>query len=109
MSAITVQVEILDFTRLPTAKAFISYLGLTPSKQSGGEKVNRNGITKQGNFLIYARTYFQLFHFSKKFMSCYCIIGFTDKYDFDVYSYLYKNSLSIFNHGSSNPLVNIYE
>ncbi|GEQ48423.1 IS110 family transposase [Tetragenococcus koreensis] len=52
ISAMTLQVEISDFTRFPNAKAFTSYLGLTPSEYSSGEKVNRNSITKQGNSTV---------------------------------------------------------
>lgn len=51
-AAMTVHVEISDFTRFPTAKAFTAYLGLTPSEQSSGEKVSRNTITKQGNSTV---------------------------------------------------------
>lgn len=51
-AAMTVHVEISDFTRFPNAKAFTAYLGLTPSEQSSGEKMNRNGITKQGNSTV---------------------------------------------------------
>ncbi|MGL9997449.1 hypothetical protein IGJ41_002732 [Enterococcus sp. DIV1537a] len=51
-AAMTVHVEISDFTRFPTVKAFTAYLGLTPSEQSSGEKVNRSGITKQGNSTV---------------------------------------------------------
>ncbi|WP_232482635.1 IS110 family transposase [Bacillus thuringiensis] len=37
-SAMTVHVEIADFTRFPTAKAFMAYVGLTPSESSRGRK-----------------------------------------------------------------------
>ncbi|MEY8735870.1 IS110 family transposase [Lactobacillus sp. AN1001] len=51
-AAMTIHVEISDFKRFPTAKSFTSYLGLTPSEHSSGEKVSRNGITKQGNSTV---------------------------------------------------------
>ncbi|MEY8442831.1 transposase [Lactococcus ileimucosae] len=51
-SAMTIQVEISDFTRFATAKAFCDYLGLTPSEQSSGGKVNMGGISKQGNSVV---------------------------------------------------------
>lgn len=51
-AAMTVHVEISDFTRFPTAKAFTAYLGLTPSEHSSGEKISRNAITKQGNSIV---------------------------------------------------------
>lgn len=51
-SAMTVHIEISDFTRFPTAKAFTAYLGLIPSEYSSGEKINRNSITKQGNSTV---------------------------------------------------------
>ena len=47
-----IHVEISDFTRFPNAKAFTAYLGLTPSEHSSGEKIYRNGITKQGNTTV---------------------------------------------------------
>ncbi|MFK4935422.1 IS110 family RNA-guided transposase [Lactococcus garvieae] len=47
LSAMTIQVEISDFSRFATAKSFYAYLGLTPSEQSSGGKVNLGGISKQ--------------------------------------------------------------
>ena len=52
LSAMTVQVEISDFSRFPSAKSFCAYLGLTPSEPSSGEKMKLGGITKQGNRLV---------------------------------------------------------
>lgn len=52
LSAMTIQVEISDFTRFPTAKAFSAYLGLTPSEQSSGARNNFGGISKQGNSVV---------------------------------------------------------
>lgn len=51
-SAMTIQVEISDFNRFATAKSFCAYIGLTPSEQSSGGKVNLGGISKQGNSLV---------------------------------------------------------
>lgn len=51
-SAMTIQVEISDFSRFATAKAFCAYLGLTPSEQSSGGKMNLGGISKQGNSVV---------------------------------------------------------
>ncbi|WP_142307270.1 transposase, partial [Bacillus thuringiensis] len=47
-AAMNVHVEIADFTHFPTAKAFMAYLGLTPSESSSGDKISRSSITKQG-------------------------------------------------------------
>jgi len=41
--------EIGDFRRFRTAKHFMSYVGLTPSEDSSGERVRRGAITKCGN------------------------------------------------------------
>ncbi|MFQ6339844.1 transposase [Bacillus sp. AF62] len=39
-AAMTVHVEIADFTRFPTTKACMAYVGLTPSESSSGEKIS---------------------------------------------------------------------
>ncbi len=44
-----ITVEIGDFRRSPTAKHFMSFLGLTPSESSSGATVSRGAITKAGN------------------------------------------------------------
>ncbi len=44
-----ITVEIGDFRRFPTAKHFMSFLGLTPSESSSGATVSRGAITKAGN------------------------------------------------------------
>lgn len=41
--------EIGDFRRFPSAKHFMSFLGLTASEWSSGDTVTRGGITKAGN------------------------------------------------------------
>jgi len=42
-------VEVGDFRRFPTAKHFMSFLGVTPSEWSSGASVSRGAITKAGN------------------------------------------------------------
>ncbi|WP_390410727.1 IS110 family transposase [Lacticaseibacillus jixiensis] len=52
-SAMTLHVEISDFTRFPNARAFMNYIGLTPSEHSSGEHSdNKGGLTKQGNTAV---------------------------------------------------------
>ena len=51
-AAMTLHVEISDFSRFPTAEAFASYCGLTPGENSSGDKANRTSITKQGNSMV---------------------------------------------------------
>lgn len=48
-AAMTLHVEVSDFQRFPSAKAFASFCGLTPSEDSSGDKNKRLSITKQGN------------------------------------------------------------
>lgn len=47
--AATLVAEIGDLRRFPTAGKFMSYLGLTPSEHSSGDRVKRGAITKAGN------------------------------------------------------------
>lgn len=49
MTAFSLVVETAVFSRFDSARAFSSWLGLTPSEHSSGEKVYRGGITKAGN------------------------------------------------------------
>jgi transposase len=49
LTAISLLTEIFDFGRFPTPRELMSYLGLTPSENSSGEKRNRGGICKTGN------------------------------------------------------------
>ena len=51
-AAMTLHVEISDYSRFPTAEAFTSYCGLTPGENSSGDKANRTSITKQGNSTV---------------------------------------------------------
>lgn len=52
-TAFCLATEAGDFRRFPTAPAFASWCGLTPSEHSSGEGVSRGGITKAGN--VHAR------------------------------------------------------
>lgn len=49
VTAFSIAVEVGDFTRFPTARAFMSYLGLVPSESSSGESTSRGKITRTGN------------------------------------------------------------
>jgi len=49
VTASTIAAEIGDFRRFRSAKHFMSYVGLTPSEDSSGERVRRGAITKCGN------------------------------------------------------------
>ena len=49
VTAFSIAVEVGDFARFPTARAFMSYLGLVPSESSSGESVSRGKITRTGN------------------------------------------------------------
>lgn len=49
LTAFAVAVEVGDLSRFPTARAFMSYVGLVPSESSSGESVCRGGITRAGN------------------------------------------------------------
>lgn len=49
MTAFALVAEVGVFSRFGSARAFSSWLGLTPSEHSSGERVSRGGITKAGN------------------------------------------------------------
>jgi transposase len=49
LTAMSIIAEIFDFGRFASARDFMSYLGLTPSEYSSGEKENKGPITKTGN------------------------------------------------------------
>lgn len=49
MIAVSVIVEIFEFTRFQSAAAFSHFLGLCPSEDSSGQKEKRGKITKAGN------------------------------------------------------------
>src|SRR2546426_9381836 len=47
--AVTLIAEVGDLTRFDTPRKLMSYLGLTPSEYSSGERRHQGGITKAGN------------------------------------------------------------
>lgn len=49
VTAFSIAAEVGDFSRFPTARSFMSYLGLVPSESSSGETVSRGKITRTGN------------------------------------------------------------
>jgi transposase len=49
LTAISIIAEIFDFGRFASARDLMSYLGLTPSESSSGEKEHKGPITKTGN------------------------------------------------------------
>lgn len=49
LTATTVLAEIFEFGRFESPRHLMSYLGLTPSEDSSGEKQNKGSITKTGN------------------------------------------------------------
>lgn len=51
-SAMTIHVEIADFKRFQSARAFMSYVGLNPSEHSSGAHTIKGGISKQGNSIV---------------------------------------------------------
>lgn len=48
-TALSMLVEIGDFKRFEKASKFAGFLGMVPSENSSGDKVNRFSITKAGN------------------------------------------------------------
>jgi transposase len=49
IAAVALVAEIGDLTRFQNPRELMGYLGLVPSENSTGERVNRGGITKAGN------------------------------------------------------------
>jgi transposase len=49
LTAISIIAEIFDFGRFASPRDLMSYLGLTPSESSSGEKEHKGPITKTGN------------------------------------------------------------
>ncbi len=49
LSALTVLVEVGDFQRFGSARAFMGFTGLVPSEESSGERRRLGAITKTGN------------------------------------------------------------
>ena len=52
LTALTLVVEIVDFSRFPDGEALSSYAGLTPSEHSSGERIRHGHITRQGNPVV---------------------------------------------------------
>jgi transposase len=52
LTALTLVVEIVDFSRFPDGEALSSYAGLTPSERSSGERIRHGHITRQGNPVV---------------------------------------------------------
>ncbi len=46
---VTVVAEVGDFSRFPTPRQLMAYLGLVPSEHSSGTSARRGGITRAGN------------------------------------------------------------
>jgi transposase len=49
LTAITLLTEIFDYGRFATPRELMSYLGLTPSEYSSGDRQKKGSITKAGN------------------------------------------------------------
>ena len=49
LTAITIITEIFEFGRFESPRHLMSYLGLTPSEDSSGDKQKKGSITKAGN------------------------------------------------------------
>ena len=49
LTAITIITEIFEFGRFESPRHLMSYLGLTPSEESSGDKERKGAITKTGN------------------------------------------------------------
>ena len=54
MTALTLLVEIVDFSRFQDGEALSSFAGLTPSEYSSGDQVRHGRITRQGNPILRA-------------------------------------------------------
>ncbi len=52
LSALTLVVEIVDFGRFSDGEALSSYVGVTPSEHSSGDRVRHGHITRQGNPVV---------------------------------------------------------
>lgn len=52
LSALTLAVEIVDFGRFPDGEALSSYVGVTPSEHSSGDRIRHGHITRQGNPIV---------------------------------------------------------
>ena len=54
-TAMTILVELQDVARFQRADQLSSYLGLTPSERSSGERIRVGGITRCGNATLRSR------------------------------------------------------
>lgn len=54
LTALTLIVEIVDFSRFSDGEALSSYAGLTPSEHSSGDRIRHGHITRQGNPVVRA-------------------------------------------------------
>lgn len=52
LGAMRVIAEVMEFSRFPSAPAFMKYAGLTPSEYSSSDRIRRGRITKAGNSLL---------------------------------------------------------
>ena len=52
LGAMRVIAEVMEFTRFPSAPAFMKFAGLTPSEYSSSDRIRRGRITKAGNSLL---------------------------------------------------------
>lgn len=73
ITALSFIVEIGDFRRFPSAKGFMSYMGLVPSEYSSGGSRKVGSITKAGNkrlrrLLIEAGWHYRMYRPTKKMM-----------------------------------------
>jgi len=49
LSAVVIAAEIGDLRRFPTARQFMSFIGLVPSEHSSGKSIKRGSLTRTGN------------------------------------------------------------
>ena len=52
LTALTLAVEIVDWSRFTSGEAFSAFAGLTPSEYSSGDKIRHGKITRQGNAIL---------------------------------------------------------
>lgn len=52
VTALSIAAEVGDFSRFPSAPAFMSYLGLVPSEDSSGGRAGRGRITRAGSLRV---------------------------------------------------------
>lgn len=52
LTALTLSVEVVDWSRFPSGEVFSAYVGLTPSQYSSGDKIRHGRITRTGNRIL---------------------------------------------------------